>query len=76
MFQPVGFTAGMTSPYPSFKRGTEFLEKMKNFCQIFNPNYFAIESREALHERVIEVMSFSLLDESLTPANHVRPHKL
>ena len=76
MFQPVGVTASMTSPYPSFKRGMEFLVKMKNFCQIFNPNYFAIELREALHERVIEVMLFSLLDESLSPANHVRPRKL
>ena len=46
---------------------------MENFCQVFNPHYFAIELREALHERVIEVMSFSLLDESLSPANHVRP---
>ena len=62
----------VTLPFLQTRNGV----KMKNFCQVFNPHYFAIELREALHERVIEVMSFSLLDESLSPANHVRSPKL
>ena len=62
----------VTLPFLQTRNGV----KMKNFCQVFNPHYFAVELREALHERVIEVMSFSLLDESLSPANHVRPPKL